>query len=77
MALTTILRPHLQGAFMAALYAQGLPWDEAHRKVRTYASRMSSVHHLLQVRNMFPACYLSMFDTSACVWHLMHLITAT
>ena len=35
---------------MAALYAQGLPWDEAHRKVRTYASRMSSVHHLLQAR---------------------------
>jgi hypothetical protein len=41
---------------MAALYAQGLPWDEAHRKVRMYASRMSSVHHLLQVHNTFPAC---------------------
>jgi len=35
---------------MGALYAQGLPWDQAHRKVRMYASRMSSVRHLLQVR---------------------------
>ena len=34
---------------MGALYAQGLPWDQAHRKVRMYASRMSSVRHLLQV----------------------------
>ena len=35
---------------MGALYAQGLPWDQAHRKVRMYASRMSSVRHLLQAR---------------------------
>ena len=48
-----------QGAFMGALYAQGLPWDEAHRKVRMYASRMSSVRHLLQARWPFsPDCFL-------------------
>lgn len=36
-----------QGAFMAALYAQGLAWGEMHRTTRKYAARMSSVHHLL------------------------------
>ncbi len=38
-----------QGAFMAALYAQGLAWGDMHSAVRRYAARMSSVRHLLQV----------------------------
>jgi len=36
-----------QGAFMAALYAQGLTWDLMLNQVREYASRLGSVHHLL------------------------------
>ena len=37
----------LQGAFMAALYAQGLSWERMHRVVRDYAGAMGSVRHLL------------------------------
>ena len=53
-------RPHLQlpipdarccmpaqGAFMAALYAQGLAWERMHAVVREYAAAMGSVRHLL------------------------------
>ena len=36
----------LQGAFMAALYAQGLPWEQMHQLVRDYAGKMSSIKHL-------------------------------
>jgi len=36
-----------QGAFMAALYAQGLTWDLMLHQVREYASRLGSVRHLL------------------------------
>lgn len=36
-----------QGAFMAALYAQRLPKNRFVQKVRTYASTMTSVRHLL------------------------------
>ncbi|EIE18912.1 patatin-domain-containing protein, partial [Coccomyxa subellipsoidea C-169] len=36
-----------QGAFMAALYAQGLSWERMHRVVRDYAGAMGSVRHLL------------------------------
>lgn len=39
----------MQGAFMAALYAQGLAWGDMYKTVRKYAARMSSVHHLLLV----------------------------
>ena len=40
--------PHIavQGAFMAALYAQGLPWEQMHQLVREYAAKMSSIKHL-------------------------------
>ncbi len=37
----------LQGAFMAALYSQGLAWEQMHHLVREYARQMSSVQHLL------------------------------
>lgn len=37
----------MQGAFMAALYAQGLAWEQMHYLVREYARQMSSVRHLL------------------------------
>ncbi|KAA6424228.1 MAG: patatin-like phospholipase domain-containing 7, partial [Trebouxia sp. A1-2] len=36
-----------QGAFMAALYSQGLAWEQMHHLVREYARQMSSVQHLL------------------------------
>lgn len=36
-----------QGAFMAALFAQGLPPEEMLRRVRSYALQMSSPRHLL------------------------------
>lgn len=36
-----------QGAFMAALYAQGLSPDELKARVRSYASQMASPRHLL------------------------------
>lgn len=31
---------------MAALYAQGLPWEQMHQLVREYAGKMSSIKHL-------------------------------
>ena len=37
----------MQGAFMAALYAQGLAWERMHEVVREYAGAMGSVRHLL------------------------------
>ena len=37
----------VQGAFMAALYAQGLAWERMHEAVREYAGAMGSVRHLL------------------------------
>ena len=37
----------VQGAFMAALYSQGLAWEQMHHLVREYARQMSSVQHLL------------------------------
>ena len=37
----------VQGAFMAALYAQGLAWERMHEVVREYAGAMGSVRHLL------------------------------
>lgn len=37
----------MQGAFMAALYAQGLAWERMHTVVREYAAAMGSVRHLL------------------------------
>lgn len=37
----------LQGAFMAALYAQGLSWERMHQVVREYAGAMGSVRHLV------------------------------
>ncbi|CAL8463928.1 g3463 [Coccomyxa elongata] len=36
-----------QGAFMAALYAQGLSWERMHQVVREYAGAMGSVRHLV------------------------------
>jgi predicted acylesterase/phospholipase RssA len=36
-----------QGAFMAGLYAQGLTWEQMHRTVRSYATQMGSVRHLI------------------------------
>lgn len=36
-----------QGAFMAALFAQGLPRDQLLRRVREYATQMASPRHLL------------------------------
>ena len=36
-----------QGAFMAALYAQGLAWERMHEVVREYAGAMGNVRHLL------------------------------
>lgn len=36
-----------QGAFMAALYAQGLSWERIHLAVKTYARQIGSVRHLL------------------------------
>lgn len=32
---------------MAALYSQGLAWEQMHHLVREYARQMSSVQHLL------------------------------
>ena len=46
----------LQGAFMAALYAQGLAWGDMYKTVRKYAARMSSVHHLLLVSPQLLMC---------------------
>lgn len=37
----------MQGAFMAALYAQGLAWERMHEVVREYAGAMGNVRHLL------------------------------
>lgn len=37
----------LQGAFMAALYAQGLTWEQMKAVVREYAAQMGSVSQLL------------------------------
>lgn len=31
---------------MAGLFAQGIPWEQMHTIVRSYASQMSSVRHL-------------------------------
>lgn len=36
-----------QGAFMAALFAQGWEQEELTKRVRTYAKKMASVRHLL------------------------------
>jgi lysophospholipid hydrolase len=36
-----------QGAFMAALYAQGLSSDQLKERVRSFASQMMSPRHLL------------------------------
>lgn len=36
-----------QGAFMAALFAQGLAWERMHALVRQYAAAMGSARHLL------------------------------
>ncbi|KAK9808186.1 hypothetical protein WJX73_006212 [Symbiochloris irregularis] len=36
-----------QGAFMAALYAQGLSWESIHAAVQHYARQIGSVRHLL------------------------------
>ncbi len=36
-----------QGAFMAALFAQGLSWEAMHALVRRYAAAMGSARHLL------------------------------
>lgn len=38
----------MQGAFMAALYAQGLPWEEMKLVVRQYATQMGSVGQLVR-----------------------------
>ena len=32
---------------MAALFAQGLTWEQMHRRVRSYATQMGSVRHLI------------------------------
>lgn len=32
---------------MAGLYAQGLTWEQMHRVVRSYATQMGSMRHLL------------------------------
>lgn len=32
---------------MAGLFAQGVPWERMHNIVRSYASQMSSVRHLI------------------------------
>ena len=37
----------MQGAFMAALYAQGLSWERIHKAVQHYARQIGSVRHLL------------------------------
>ena len=39
--------PAVQGAFMAALHAQGLPFSGMQAAVRQYASEMGSVRRLL------------------------------